>query len=137
MIMRTLKTLSIFIVLTLSYRCGSPFDISGKGAKTECFFLDTGSLKVIYDCSEKKISQVIVYENTSSKQSFGRLLYRKTLDEPVKEFALPFQRDSIKNKFIQVELHLTDTHFRESYYIDIAPGDLEKKKIVYSRHFGH
>jgi hypothetical protein len=129
-----------FILLILAFAlstCGGPFDILGKGAKTKCFYLDLDSLHITYNCDARKISAVTVYDNVSRKESFGKVMYNPKLDQPVSEITLPFSADSLRNKFIQVELYLTDSHPRESYYIDISPEDWTKRSRIYARYVGH
>ena len=135
--MRPVKTV-LFVLLAFAFHnCGSMFDIAGKGAKTECCYLHTDSLKIVCSCNERKITSASVYENTSAKQSFGKLIFQKKWDQPANEFVLPLERDSLANKFIQVELHFTNPEPREAYYIDWQPGDLKNKTIIYARCFNH
>ena len=125
------------MIIAVSSGCGTMFDISGRGAKIDCLFLDTGTFDIMYECGEKKIESLIIYENKDAKELFGKVIYREKFNAPGKRFGLPFHPDSMMNKFIRVEMHLTDSHHRESYYIDIKPGDLGSGKKICSRYFSH
>lgn len=58
-------------------------------------------------------------------------------EEPVTLYRLPIHRNAITDKHLEIELHLTDSHWRETYYIDIKPKILNEETKIYSRYFSH
>lgn len=125
-----------FLILSL-IGCGSLLDISGKGSQTKCLYLLTDSLKIKYDCDDRKLTTITVYENKNQKEIFGKVIFKDTLEIPINEFVLPFNRDSADNKFLQIEIHITKSHFRETYYIETKPGDFALSRHIYARYFSH
>lgn len=117
--------------------CGSNLDLSGKGAKTSCLYLETDSLKVTDACESSGLSQIRVYVNNGPKKYYGRLLYQQSWNEPVKRFILPLPMDSLAGRYIQVDLYPGAAAHREMYSIGLEPGDLGKKQRVIARFFGH
>lgn len=117
--------------------CGSNLDLSGKGARASCLYLDTDSLKVIDACGGQSLSMLRVYVNIDSKHHDGRLLCKLDWDEPVKQFILPLPEDSLVNRHIQVDLYPEGAAHRDMYWIDLRPGDLDRKKRIIARFFGH
>lgn len=117
--------------------CGSNLDLSGKGARTPCLYLQPDSLKLSYACNGSGISELKVYENTGPKQYYGRLLYRQSWSVPIRSFILPISKDSIAGRYIQLDLNLDGSGAREHYEIGLAPGDLDKKQKLIARYFGH
>lgn len=126
--------LSLFI---LFQSCGTFLDMAGKGAKTECLSLDTAKQTIDCNCGEKQIASILIYKNKDSKENFGKKTHQFVLNPPSKSFTLPIPKDSLDSYFIQLEIHLTDSHWRESYYIKTEPGDLSKSQKIYSRYFSH
>jgi hypothetical protein len=134
--MKKTHVLLFISVFTIS-SCGSLLDISGRGAKTKCFYLDCCTMKIIYDCGDKGIFKVNVCESSDKGKTYTKVLLSKDLPGFPNEWTIPLERDSLKDKYMVVELHLTDTHYRESYYIDIKPGDLATTKKIFARYFSH
>lgn len=111
--------------------------MAGKGAKTECLSLDTDKRTIDCNCGEKQISSIIVYKNKDSKENFGTRTHQFVMNPTAKSFKLPISKDSLDMGFFQIEIHLTDTHWRESYYIDTKPGDFSRSQRINSRYFSH
>lgn len=136
MLKKKLVVISL-ILLALMQSCGTFLDLSGKGAKTECLSLDTGKQTIFCNCEEKQISSVTIYKNRNSKENFGPRMFHLMIDPTTKSFKLPVSKDSLDPGFLQIEVHLTDSHWRESYYMKTEPGDFSKSQILYSRYFSH
>jgi hypothetical protein len=131
-----MRSVSLFLVLLLS-SCGSLLDISGKGAKTKCLYFDCSSMKVVYSCDDRQLWRVVLYENKTHKAYSGKLLLEKKLEPFASEWTLPFDRDSLAGKYLQLDLQITDSHPRESYSILINPGDLSSGKKIPAYYFSH
>lgn len=117
--------------------CGSNLDLSGKGARASCLYLQTDSLQVRDACEGQSLSLLRVYINEGPGQYNGRLLCRRDWDEPVTQFVLPVPKDSLVGRYIRVDLYPAQAAHREMYSIVLAPGDLDKKKRINARFFGH
>ncbi len=132
------KNLFFFLLILpiLFQSCGTFLDMAGKGAKTECLSFDTRKQTIICDCGEKQISSISIYKNKDSKENFGVKTYQFVIN-PSQSFTLPISKDSLDTCFLQIEIHLTDSHWRESYYIKTEPGDFSKSKTINSRYFSH
>jgi hypothetical protein len=131
------RTILLFLTLFLAGSCGMwMFDWAGKGEKTTCLFLSTKSMEVRYECAAKKIWIITVAGSTGSDGNKRRLLHQK-LESPVNDFSLPLNRDTLNGLYVTIEIHATDSHHRESYYLDTEPGDFNEDKVVYARYFSH
>ena len=119
--------------------CGSiPFiDVSGKGAKTKCLKLSTDNLTIDCNCIDKQIVTMTIYSNKNSKD-FCDDKTSDTLFKPtINSYILPISKDSANKCFLQFEIHLTNSHHRETYYIETKPGDFSKTQNIYSRYISH
>ncbi|MBC7862247.1 MAG: hypothetical protein IAF38_04680 [Bacteroidia bacterium] len=132
-----MKKIAGLFCLFLITSCGSMLDIAGKGAKTKCLYLDTDSLKIVQSCDDRLIFRINVSERSNAKDYNGKLIFSEDLKIFSDKFVLPFNCDSLDKKFLEISIQLTDTHFREIWYINTKPGDLKKKKKISSRYFGH
>jgi hypothetical protein len=129
----------LFFILAgifLFQSCGTFLDISGKGSKTECLSFDTGKQTINCSCGEKQISSITIYKNNHSKENFGMKTHHFIVN-PSNSFKLHIAQDSLSACFLQIEVHLTDSHWRESYYIKTTPGDFSKSQTIPSRYFSH
>jgi hypothetical protein len=117
--------------------CGTPMDILGRGAKTTCLSLTTDQMMIKCDCTGKQIVSVTIYKNKTSDELFEKMITERTFKKPVSIVKLPISNDSANNMYLNIEIHLTNSHFRESYYFKTKPGDYSKKKTLYSRYFSH
>jgi len=116
--------------------CGSLLDISGKGARKECLSLDCSDLRLSYRCDDRSLFSV----NVSEYQPDGtrkRSLSEDQFSEFTNEFRLPQPKDSLTGKYITLFIRISDSHHREAWYIDLKPGDIEKKKKLSARYFSH
>ena len=135
--MRISLLITSLLLSVLFLQCGSNLDLTGRGAKTGCFFLDTDSMKIIYNCDERNIISITVRVKKNKHDTTEQLLFRSEPGFSAKEFVLPVTHDSLQEHFIEIELHLSDSHFRETYYISVKPGDLSPGKKIYARYYGH
>lgn len=126
-----------FSTIFLLQSCGTFLDVTGKGAKTECLSMDTGKQTIDCNCGEKQISSITIYKNKSSKENFGTKTHQFSVNPAGQSFILPISTDSLNACFLQIEIHLTDSHWRESYYIKTEPGSFSKSQKIYSRYFSH
>jgi hypothetical protein len=133
-VIKTSQLSSLLFLLIILAACGSNLDISGRGARTSCFYLLTDSMKIKYECDDRKIFSISVSETINGKDS---LYFKTVLDQSVKEYTLPVERSVLENKTIEIGMQITNTHWREAYYIFLKPGDLKEKERVSSRYFGH
>ncbi len=129
----------LFILTTTVFvaSCGSLLDISGRGAKTNCLTLSTDKLSIDCNCVDKQIKSITIYRNKSSKENFGTKTHDILIEPTGNSFPLPINKDSADLCFLQIEIHLTNSHHREAYYIVTKPGDFSKAKKVYARYFSH
>jgi hypothetical protein len=129
----------LFILTTTVFvaSCGSLLDISGRGAKTNCLTLSTNKLSIDCNCAEKQIKSIAIYRNKSLKENFGTKIHDILIEPTVNSFPLPINKDSSNLCFFQIEIHLTNSHHREAYYIVTKPGDFLKAKKIYARYFSH
>lgn len=137
---QTLRINTIYIItITLFLQsCGIPFfDFSGKGAKTKCLKLSTDDLTLDCNCSNQKIKTIIIYSHKDSNDFLGTKISDTILNPAINSITLPIIKDSANNRFLEIELHLTNSHHRESYYIRTKPGDFSKKQNIYSRYYSH
>ncbi len=129
--------LILLVIPFLFQSCGSMFDVMGKGAKTQCLSLNTETRTIVCNCEDKQIYSITLYKNKDEKELFGIKTNHFLLNPTAISFTLPVQKDSLDTCFFQLEIHLTGTHWRESYYIDTKPGDFSKSQTIYSRYFSH
>ena len=113
------------------------FDFTASGKRIKCLYLSTDSLKVRYECDEKEIASITVYENKSAREYFGKLIYSNPSVNAKGQFLLPLNRDSANGKFLQIEIHLSGDHYRMTYYIETKPGDIAIPQRIYSHFFSH
>lgn len=124
-------------ILFFLQSCGSLLDLSGKGAKTTCLTLATGTKTITCNCESKQIARITIYKNKQSNESFGPKILDSVLQTGIGSFQLPFEPEMLDNCYLQIEIHLTDSHWRESYYIDTKPGDFTKPQAITARYFSH
>lgn len=117
--------------------CGSLLDITGKGAKTKCLKLSTDKLTIDCKCIDKQIVTMTIYNNKNSKEIFGTKTFDTIFKPTINSYILPISKDSADKCFLQIEIHLTNSHHRETYYIETKPGDFSKAQNIYSRYFSH
>jgi len=128
----------LFSIITLFLQsCGSLLDVTGKGAKTNCLKLSTDDLTISCNCADKQIVTMIIYSNKNSKEIFGHKTTDFVFNPTINTLKLPISKDSADKKFLQIEMHLTNSHHRESYYIKTKPGDFSKAQNIYARYFSH
>ena len=132
-----MKILFLFTMTLFMQSCGSLLDISGKGAKTRCLKLSTDNLIVDCNCVDKQIATMTIYSNKNSKEVFGAKISDASFKPAINTLKLPVSKDSADKSFLQIEIHLTNSHYRESYYIMTKPGDFSKTKNIYARYFSH
>jgi hypothetical protein len=125
----------LFVLLLFSFAaCGGPFDITGRGAKTECFYLDVPSLTVVYACDQRSITYMLVSTHTTDAEK-GRVVYTVKPDTITRQLPLSISRDSLAG--IEIELYLSASGPRESYYIDIDARKLRDQTKIYARLYSH
>jgi hypothetical protein len=129
--------LTILIITIILQSCGSLLDFSGKGAKTKCSALSTDKLTINCNCTDKQISTMTVYNNKNSKENFGVKTLDFVFNPAINVFSLPISKDTADKIFLQIEIHLTNSHYRESYYIETKPGDFSKDRKIYSKFISH
>lgn len=135
--MKNIRTLIIIITTLYLQSCGSLLDITGKGAKTKCLKLLTDNLTVDCNCLDKQIATMTIYSNRNSKENFGVKTIDTVFSPTTKLLRLPISKELADKSFLQIELHLTNTHHRESYFIKTKPGDFSKTQNIYSRYISH
>lgn len=131
------KTFHFVLLISLLSSCGSFLDIMGKGEKRECLSFDTRKQLISCNCENKQISSITVYRNRNAKENFGTRTHQFAMKSNSPTFTLPISKDSLDNYFWQIEIHLSDSHWRESYYFKTQPGDFSKSQTIYSRYFSH
>lgn len=134
------KTKSVLLCVTILLQsCGTMFDISGKGAKEKCLTLYTNTKTIDCTCQDKEIESVKIYYKQNSKDNFDNTKASKRflLNPTVRTFDLPIDKDSSDKIFLEIEIHLTKTYWRESFYFKTKPGDFSRPQKIYSRYFGH
>jgi hypothetical protein len=131
----------LFFILPFTFillqSCGTFLDVAGKGAKTNCLSLDTETQSIICNCGEKQLSTITIYRNKDAKENFGTKTHHFVLNPMGKSVHLPISKDSLNQSFYQIEIHLSDSHWRESYYIKTNPGDFNQSQKIYSRYYSH
>lgn len=110
---------------------------SGKGAKRKCLKLTTNNLNIDCNCFEKKIATMTIYNNKNSTEHFGVKTSDIVFNPTINTIKLPISKDSADKSFLNIEIHLTNSYHRETYYIMTKPGDFTKAKSIYSRYFSH
>lgn len=135
--MLDIKTLLILTITFFLQSCGSLLDISGKGTKATCLKLSTDNLTVACNCSDKQMVGMTIYSSKNSKEHFGAKASDVVFNPAVNTLKLPISRDSADKCFLQIEIHLTNSHHRESYYFKTKPGDFSKTQNIYSRYVSH
>ena len=134
-----MKTILILIVTLFLQSCSSILflDFSGKGTKTKCLKLSTDSLIIDCKCIDKQIVTMTIYNNKNSKEHFGNKITDVVLQPTSNTLKLPISKDSANKSYLEIEIHLTNSHFRETYYIITKPGDFSKTQNIYSRYYSH
>jgi hypothetical protein len=129
------KLVLISFSLVCLVACGSNLDISGRGANAGCLYLVTDSLKISYTCDKRMIAGITVLFEGLSYNGRDSVYLRATIEEPVRDYVLPVSREALNSHPVKISLRVTDSHWRESYYIWIKPGDLDKKTKIGARYF--
>jgi|GEM_PF-5982284 len=135
--MLNMKVLLLFTLVISLQSCGSMFDLAGKGAKTKCLKLSTESMTIDCSCGDKRIVSLTIYNHTNAEESFGPRTTDLVFKPAVRTLSLPVNKDSADRHFLQIEIHLTDSYHRESYYFWTKPGDFSRTQNMYARYFGH
>jgi 3-dehydroquinate dehydratase len=126
------------VILFLQSCHSIPFlDVSGKGAKAKCLKLSTDNLTIACNCIDKQIVTMTIFYKKSSKEIFGDKTSDIVFNPTINSYVLPIIKDSAEKCFLQIEIHLTNSHHRETYYIETKPGDFSKTQNIYSRYFSH
>lgn len=130
---------NIFILFTIFFlqSCGSLLDTSGKGAKIKCLKLNTDNMTVECNCFDKQIQRMAIITRENLKQKNSVIAIDTIFNSTIKILKLPMTKDSANKSFLEIELHLTNSHHRELYFIKTKPGDFSKSRNIYSRYISH
>jgi hypothetical protein len=134
-----MKILFIFTLIFFLESCReiSFLDASGKGAKRKCLKLTTNNLTIDCNCEDKQIATMTIYSKKNSTELFGAKTSDSVFQPTINTLKLPIRKDSADKCFLQIEIHLTNSHHRETFYIMTKPGDFTKDQSIYSSYFSH
>jgi hypothetical protein len=101
-----------------------------KSSELKCIYLTTDSLVLNYECAEDSIAGITIINHSAAEPDSSS--YSITLPQPVVSYRLPVVRSSIVEKSIEIIMDITGSHSMESFTLVIKPGELNKRKKIYS-----
>lgn len=127
------RLLSFIFLFSLSLSlsgCIPMLDFRGKGSRMGCLYLDVASMTIFYKCGNDGLESLSVWCHKSKVDSAYDRIFSTQFDEPVKEYRLPFHKDSIMQRDLEIKIHLPGDHWRMVRHISIQPNDLKMRKKI-------